>query len=140
MDEAWVYAYDPEMKSQSTQWLQKGEPRPMKSARPRAVGKVLLVCFFDMKGVVYREFLRRTVTSEIFVNILSQLRHAVHRRRGFKYLQNLTIHMDNASPHTAQLTRTFLMLSKTKVLMHPAYSPDLAPSDFWFFPRLKKPM
>ncbi len=47
--------------------------------------------------------------------------------------------MDNASPHTSQPTRTFL-LSKTKVVEHPAYSPDLALSDFWFFARLKKPL
>jgi len=27
---------------------------------------------------------------------------------------------------------------KFKVVPHPPYSPDLAPSDFWFFPKLKE--
>lgn len=48
--------------------------------------------------------------------------------------------MDNASLHTSQPTRTSLLLSKTRVVEHPAYSPDLAPLDFWFFAWLKKPL
>ncbi len=101
MDESWVYCYDPELKSQSDQWVKKGERRPVKSACPRAVGKVLLVSFFDVKGIVYREYLRRTINSEIFCGILSRFRHAVARNRGVKYLKEFTLHMDNASPHTS---------------------------------------
>lgn len=138
MDESWVYTYDLELKSQSTQWLRKEDPRPIKSSRPHAVSKVLLVSFFGCSGLIHREFPRRTVTSKVFVNIVSRLRFAVSRKRGHKYLQKMTLHMDNASPHTSKTTRAFLMHSRTKVLEHPAYSPDLAPSDFWFFPRLKR--
>ncbi len=47
--------------------------------------------------------------------------------------------MDNASPHTSEDTRKFLMLSRTKVMEHPAYLPDLAPSDYWLYPCLKRP-
>ncbi len=131
-DKSWMYCYDPELKNQSSAWLAKGEQRPVKVARPRTVGKLLLISFFDSKGV--------TLVSAQFINILSNLRHAISRKRGQKYMQNFTLHMDNASPHTSQPTRTFLLLSKTKVLEHPAYSLDLAPSDFCFFPQLKKPL
>ncbi len=58
MDEAWVYTYDPELKAQSSQWLTKNEPQPVKGKRTRAVGKSLLIVFFDWRGVVHREFLR----------------------------------------------------------------------------------
>ncbi len=139
-DESWMYCYDPELKNQSSAWLAKGEQRPVKVARPRTVGKLLLISFFDSKGVIHWEYQRGTLVSAQFINILGNLRHAISRKRGNKYLQNFTLHMDNTSPHTSQPTRTFLMLSKTKVLEHPAYSPDLAPSDFWFFPHLKKPL
>ncbi len=46
--------------------------------------------------------------------------------------------MDNASPHTSRDTRLHLLFSGVHVLEHPPYSPDLAPSDFWLYPRLKK--
>ncbi len=45
---------------------------------------------------------------------------------------------DNACPHTAQLIRTLLKDFHWKQFKHPLYSPDLAPSDYHLFPRLKK--
>jgi transposase len=44
---------------------------------------------------------------------------------------------DNARPHTARATIEALETLKFEVLSHPPYSPDLAPSDFIFFPHLK---
>jgi len=32
----------------------------------------------------------------------------------------------------------FLLTKQITVLEHPAYSPDLAPSDFFLFPKIKK--
>ena len=45
---------------------------------------------------------------------------------------------DNAQPHTARATIDALETLKFEVLFHPPYSPDLAPSDFHFFPHLKR--
>jgi transposase len=45
---------------------------------------------------------------------------------------------DNARPHTACATIGVLETLKCEVLSHPPYSPDLAPSDFHFFPHLKR--
>jgi len=44
---------------------------------------------------------------------------------------------DNARLHTARATIDTLETLKFEVLSHPPYSPDLAPSDFHFFPHLK---
>ena len=44
---------------------------------------------------------------------------------------------DNARPHTARATFDVLETLKFEVLSHPPYSPDLASSDFHFFPHLK---
>ena len=51
--------------------------------------------------------------------------------RGIKLL------IDNASSHTAKLTKGFLEAEGLDLLPHPPYSPDLAPCDFWLFPKLK---
>jgi transposase len=45
---------------------------------------------------------------------------------------------DNARTHTAPATIEALETLKIEVTSNPPYSPDLAPSDFHFFPRLKR--
>jgi histone-lysine N-methyltransferase SETMAR len=44
----------------------------------------------------------------------------------------------NAIPHTACATIDALETLKSEVPSHLPYSPDLAPSDFQFFPHLKR--
>ena len=45
---------------------------------------------------------------------------------------------DNAAPHKAKVTTTFLEEREIRVLAHLPYSPDLVPCDFWLFPILKE--
>ncbi|GFW19725.1 mariner Mos1 transposase [Trichonephila clavipes] len=40
---------------------------------------------------------------------------------------------DNARPHVAKVVKTYLETLKWKVLPHPPYSGDLAPSDYHLF-------
>ncbi len=40
VDESWVYMYELETKQQSTQWLPKGAPRPIKFHQTRATGSL----------------------------------------------------------------------------------------------------
>ena len=47
------------------------------------------------------------------------------------------LHHDNASQHAALSVREFLANNSIACLDHPPYTPDLAPSDFWLFPKLK---
>ena len=42
-------------------------------------------------------------------------------------------HQDNARPHTSLMTRQNLRELGWKALMHPPYSPDLAPRDYHLF-------
>jgi histone-lysine N-methyltransferase SETMAR len=45
---------------------------------------------------------------------------------------------DNARPHTAEKTTKLLEKFGWENLDHPPYSPDLAPSNFHFFPKMKE--
>ena len=47
------------------------------------------------------------------------------------------LHHDNAPAHAAISVKQFLDEKQVTTLEHPAYSPDLAPCDFWLFPKLK---
>jgi transposase len=47
------------------------------------------------------------------------------------------LHHDNAPPHASLLIREFLAKQETIVMPQPSYSPDLAPAEFFLFPKLK---
>jgi len=40
--------------------------------------------------------------------------------------------------HTAKVVQEFLAKKRIKLLSHPPYLPDLAPADYFLFPKLKK--
>ncbi|UYV71281.1 hypothetical protein LAZ67_8002486 [Cordylochernes scorpioides] len=139
-DETWVYCYDPETKRQSAGWRGQGEPRPKKSRILISRNKVLLVVFLDNKGIVHHEYLPagQTVIKEMYLSILRRLREAIRKKRPEKWTNgDWILHHDNARPHTAHLVTSFLAINGTEILPQPPYSPDIAPNDFFLFPKLK---
>jgi transposase len=44
---------------------------------------------------------------------------------------------DNARPHTAPRTNALIKLFNWEIFDHPPYSPDLAPSDYHLFTKMK---
>jgi transposase len=51
--------------------------------------------------------------------------------------QTWLLHHDNAPAHTFILAQQFLAKYKMAVIPYPPYSPDLAPCDFFLFPKMK---
>ena len=51
--------------------------------------------------------------------------------------RKVTLHYDNARPHTARKVTRFLEENHMKKAPHPPYSPDIAQSDFFLFGYLK---
>ena len=47
------------------------------------------------------------------------------------------LHHDNVAAHTSKVVTEYLKKENVSILPHPLYSPDLAPSDFFLFPRIK---
>ena len=62
---------------------------------------------------------------------------AENYRKKWRYGDWILQH-DNAPAHTSHLVQQFLAKHGTAQLQQPPYSPDLAPCDFFLFPRLKK--
>ena len=54
--------------------------------------------------------------------------------RPVRGLQGLQLHHDNCSSHTGDFTTAYLGRKRVKETGHPAYSPDLAPCDFFLNP------
>jgi len=139
-DKTWVYAYDPETKTQPSQWKSPGSPRLKKARQVRSNIKSMLICFFYQKGIFHKDFVPpgQAVNAAFYVEVLRRLRENVRRKRPDQWQNNTwLLHHDNAPAHAAHLTRWFLTDNNMTVVPHPPYSPYLAPSDFFLFPKLK---
>ena len=110
------------IKLKSRRWVGPRSPRPKKFKTQRSAGKVIATVFWDTKGVIMLDFLpkRSTTTGVYYANLLHQLRTAIHEKTPSK------VAMDAVERNGYEL------------IPHPAYSPDLAPSNFFLFPNLKK--
>jgi [histone H3]-lysine36 N-dimethyltransferase SETMAR len=103
----------------------------------------MLIVFFDIRGVVHHEYVPagQTVKAKFYVEVLKRLRERVRLARPELWAENAWIlHQDNAPSHTALVTREFLAKNKITTMDHPPYSPDLAPCDFYLFPKVKNIM
>ena len=50
------------------------------------------------------------------------------------------LHHDNAPAHSTALVQVYLAKHHITPVCQPSYSQDLAPCDFWLFPKLKSPL
>ena len=81
----------------------------------------------------------QTVNQVYNLEVLEMLCEKVRQKQPELSANNSWIlHHDNAPAHTALSVREFLATKQITVLEHPAYSPDLAPSDFFLFPKIKE--
>lgn len=137
-DESWAHHYEPETKRQSMQWRHLGSPSPKKFKLSPSAGKVMLTVFWDSRGVLLLDFLPKgeTINSARYQETLKKLARSIRLKR--PDLQDVILHHDNARPHTANATTAAIAAKGWTVLPHPAYSPDLAPSDFHMFGPLKE--
>ena len=70
--------------------------------------------------------------------MLDQLRTAIREKlRGTLSKVDL-LQQDNASVHTCKVAMDAVEQNGYELIPHPVYSPDLAPSDFFLFPKLEK--
>ena len=69
---------------------------------------------------------------------LMRLKRAIKKKRpALINRKGVLFHHDNAGPHISLVTRQKLRELGWEVLMHPPYSPDLAPSNYHLFRSLK---
>ena len=140
VDETCVHYYEPENKAQSRQWVGPVSPRSKKFKTQPSAGKVMAIVFWDAKGVIMLDFLpkRSTITEVYYANLLDQLRTAIREKRRGKLSKGVLLQQDNTRVHICKVAMDAVERNGYELIPHPAYSPDLAPSDFFLFPNLKK--
>ena len=101
----------------------------------------MLSIWWDIKGVVHYELLpeNQTINSVVYCQQLDRLKEAIQNKRPhLAKRRGVTFQHDNARPHSSLATRKKLIEFFWDVVPHPAYSPDLAPSDYHLFRPLKQ--
>jgi hypothetical protein len=83
-------------------------------------------------------FTRHLFLQHDYLEVLKRLRDKVQRKRPKRWRnEDWLLHHDNVPVHTASSVQKFLAPENMLVVPHPPYSPDLAPCDFFLFPRMK---
>ena len=139
-DESWIYCYDPQTKRQSSQLKHADSPRPKKARQSKSTHKPLMIPFFDSTGMIYMLWVPtgQTVNKEYYGEVLREFRKWFLQNRSALFKSGQWhFYQDNAPVHNSILVTDYLTKMGIKTV-HSHYSPDLAPSDFWLFPKLKE--
>ncbi|KFD69639.1 hypothetical protein M514_02005 [Trichuris suis] len=119
----------------------RGDQQVQSSSKAeRSARKVMATTLWDSDGVILTDFLEgeRTVTASSYKAVLRKLKTALARKWRGKLLLGVFFHNDNAVAHSSRTVRNVLREFRWEVISHPRYSPGVAPSDFFLFPKLKE--
>ena len=137
-DETWVHYFEPVRKVSNKIWATKHSKHPIIAKRSLSA-KVLYAIFFSGEGVAIKMPVKKgkSITKKYYKDIvLKKLKKYYQKRRPTTGFKHVHLH-DNAPTHTSAIVTAFLKKEKVTLLPHPPYSPDLAPCDFFLFPKLK---
>ena len=101
--------------------------------------KAMLCVWWNFEGVIHFELVPEglAINAELYSQQLERMYENAALGERYPALVNrkrVLLQQDNARPHTAHLTQEKIAeLEGIKLLSHPAYSPDLAPSDYHLF-------
>jgi hypothetical protein len=101
--------------------------------------KTMLITIFNIKGSVHFELIpqSQTVNQAYYLEIWKKLHEAVHRERPELWPNYWIVYNVNAPENKVLSVKQFLAQKSITELEHPFHSPDLAPNDFWPFPKIK---
>ena len=120
----WLHGYDPKTKQPSSQW--------------ESLQIAFFFLTFAVSCTVSSSPQGQTVNAEFYCTVLRCQRENIWWKRPELWRNgNWVLQHDNAPAHNALKTREFYRGTNTIVAPHPPYSPDLAPRDFFLFPKVK---
>ena len=105
--------------------------RGQKTRQEKSKIKSMLICFYDSKGIIHKEYVStdQTVKAVFYVGVLKSLVSRIRRiRPEYREEGSWRLLHDNAPSHRSTLT--------TDYCNHQPYSPDMALCDFYLFGKL----
>ena len=136
-DDSWFFENDPETKRRSSESHNSASPRPKKARMSKSRMKAMLIVFFDAKGVFHYEFVPegQTVNGAFYLEVLRKLKRRVNWVRP-AIAGNWKLHHANATSQTCSKVTDYLTQNGVVTIPQPPDSPDLAPTDFFLFPKV----
>jgi [histone H3]-lysine36 N-dimethyltransferase SETMAR len=92
----------------------------------------------DARDIIYFDYQGQTINSEYDMVLLERLNDEIKKQNVSIWRKRMLFHQDNALCHKSIKTTAKLHKLGYELLLHPPYSPDLAPSDFFLFADLKR--
>ena len=139
-DESWVYHYDPLSQQEAKAWKKPEEIMPTRPRQQRSTRKVMMTIFWDSDGVLLTDYLTQgnTINGQYYASLIERLRSVILEKRRGKVSKGVLLLHDNASVHKSKVAQAAIHQAGFAELNHPAYSPDIAPTDYHMFSHLKK--
>jgi histone-lysine N-methyltransferase SETMAR len=138
-DETWVQFMNAETKEQSKKWMHTHSPiKPKNFKQTLSNKKMMSTVFWDCKRILLTEFMAMgtTVMSEVYCEMLNKLRRLI-QNKWHRMLTKGIVLLYDVWPHTVAYTNALIKLFSWEIFNHPAYSPDLAPSNYHLFTKMK---
>lgn len=135
-DESWfLFEY-----CQSSQWVLSKEDLIEKTRKTNMEKKIMLTIFFNGSGPVVVNFLppKLKFNGQYFIDILEEIKMNVYPNGRAQRNVRKILHFDNCPSHRSQKVKDYIENSEFRKMPHPAYSPDVAPSDFGLFGTMKE--
>ena len=135
VNETWIHYFTPETKEQSKQWTSPGEPAPKKAKTVKSAGKVMATVFWDARRIIHIDLPSKQIINGDYLyrylyrrSLIGPFQHFKEKTSPFGEEENTLSSRQCTNSHVpGQIS-----------LLHSAYSPDLAPCDYFLFPNLKK--
>ena len=121
-------------------WLAENEPCPEVLKTGFSSRKRMFTIFFSSQGPVVVDIMpdKATITATYYTtSVLPKNVLHIQSTARTRPPSQIQLHRDNAAPHKAHITQTYLDENGIRLMEHPPYSPDLAACDFWLFPKIK---
>ena len=137
-DESWIHHYDLLSQLEAKVWKRLGEQTPTGLRQERSAGKIMMIIFWDKDGVLLTEYLPRgtTIDGPCYASIIQRLRSVTVGKRCAKLAVECCFFMTTPPFISATLFKLLFDRLASLNFIIPAYSPDIAPSDYHLFSNL----
>ena len=96
--------------------------------------------FWDSSGILFIDYLEKekTINSDYYCALLNRLKEEITSKRPHLLKIKGIFWQDNAPAHKSIKTMAKINESRFELLPRPPYSSDLAPSEYYLLPNLKR--
>jgi hypothetical protein len=136
--DAWFYGYDVEAKQQSSQSNSKSVQRQNKVPQSVATGKIIILAFFDYRGVLQCGFVPRgqRVNQECCLSVSRRLRETVCKKQR-EIRRQLSSFLSHNAPTNTALVVQKIFAKNRPLFPQSSYYLDVSPAHFFLFQKFR---